>query len=65
MSITAEAGPLADYRHDGFWCEMYRSRTSPAPHAVYGACANLLYRAFLIDEEPCSESCPTMSIKAT
>jgi uncharacterized circularly permuted ATP-grasp superfamily protein len=34
MSVAPEASPLAGYRHDGFWCEMYGAGRSPAPHAA-------------------------------
>jgi uncharacterized circularly permuted ATP-grasp superfamily protein len=35
-----EAGPLARYRHDGFWCELYGKESTPAPHAAE-VCARL------------------------
>ena len=39
-STTPDTGPLASYRHDGFWCELYGCATSPSPHAAE-VCARL------------------------
>jgi uncharacterized circularly permuted ATP-grasp superfamily protein len=37
---TPDTGPLASYRHDGFWCELYGSESFPSPHAAQ-VCARL------------------------
>jgi hypothetical protein len=39
-TTTPDTGPLASYRHDGFWCELYGSELFPLPHAAQ-VCARL------------------------
>jgi uncharacterized circularly permuted ATP-grasp superfamily protein len=39
-TTTPDTGPLASYRHDGFWCELYGSESYPSPHAAQ-VCARL------------------------
>jgi hypothetical protein len=39
-TTTPDTGPLAGYRHDGFWCELYGDQIFPSPHAAE-VCARL------------------------